>query len=59
VMAHYSCAFSTDIGFVKPNDDLFTLKRIGISDEGSRTRAQFACKASGILEPLLNVLRGR
>ncbi len=57
VMAYYSCAFSTHIGFVKPNDDPFTLKRVGISHEGSLTRAQFACKASGILEPLLNLLR--
>lgn len=57
VMAHYSCAFTTHIGFVKPHDDPFALKRMGIRDEASFTRALFACKASGILEPLVSTMR--
>jgi peptidoglycan/xylan/chitin deacetylase (PgdA/CDA1 family) len=57
VMATYSCAFSTHIGFVKRNDDLFALNRVGIRDEASFTRAMFACKVTGILEPIVSVMR--
>ena len=55
VMAHYQCAFSTARGFVKPGDDIFALKRTGIHNEGTFTRAMFACKTSGILDLFLSV----
>lgn len=49
VKEHYRCAFTTEAGFVKPGDDLFALKRIGIHNDISFTKAMFACRISQIL----------
>jgi peptidoglycan/xylan/chitin deacetylase (PgdA/CDA1 family) len=46
---HYSCAISTQHGFVTPGDDLFDLKRIGIHNDITFTEPLFACRISGIV----------
>ncbi len=57
VMAHYECAFTTRQELVRLHDDPFALKRIGIRHATSRTRAQFACRASGLVALLLSAIR--
>lgn len=52
VSEHYACALTTQHGFVTSGDDLFGLKRIGIHNDISFTRAMFACRISGILDIL-------
>lgn len=52
VKEHYISAVTTQHGFVKPGDDLFGLKRIGIHNDISFTKAMFACRTSGILDLL-------
>lgn len=52
VMKHYSCALTVEHGFVKPGDDLFGLKRFGIHNDISFTKAMFACRISGVLDIL-------
>jgi peptidoglycan/xylan/chitin deacetylase (PgdA/CDA1 family) len=59
VMAHYKCAFSADPGFVKPGDDVFSLKRMGIHNEGSFTEAMFACKTSGLWDLFVKIWKPR
>jgi peptidoglycan/xylan/chitin deacetylase (PgdA/CDA1 family) len=49
VKEHYRCAFTTEPGFVEPGDDLFALKRIGLHNDISFTKALFACRISHIL----------
>jgi len=50
VTRYYSCAFTSRHGFVRHGDDLFELKRIGIHNDVTSTRAMFACRISGFLD---------
>ena len=52
VRRHYTCALTTQNGAVKPGDGLFALKRIGIHDDMTSTKALFACRISGLLGKL-------
>lgn len=49
VTEHYACAFTADNGFVRPTDPLFDLKRIGIHNDTTCTKAMFACRLTGLL----------
>jgi peptidoglycan/xylan/chitin deacetylase (PgdA/CDA1 family) len=57
VMAHYGGAFTVRQGFVQSGDDPFLLKRIGMREAASFTRALFACKASGLHNLLVGAMR--
>jgi hypothetical protein len=57
VMRHYGGAFSVRQGFVQSDDDAFLLKRIGMREAASFTRALFACKASGLHNLLMRTVR--
>jgi peptidoglycan/xylan/chitin deacetylase (PgdA/CDA1 family) len=52
VRSHYDCAVTTQKGTVKLGDDLSALKRVGIHDDITYTKALFACRISGILAAL-------
>jgi peptidoglycan/xylan/chitin deacetylase (PgdA/CDA1 family) len=52
VKEEYVCAFTTQAGFVKPCDDLFMLKRIGIHNDLTFTRPMFATRISGVMHSL-------
>ncbi len=49
VKDHYTCSFTTEQGFVKQGDDLFAIKRVGIHNDITFTKALFACKITGII----------
>jgi len=44
----YRLAVTTERGWNSADSDLFTLRRIGIHDDMSRTRSMFGCRVAGI-----------
>lgn len=46
---YYECAFATEVGFVNPQHDLYTLNRIGMHNDVTFTKPLFACRLSGLL----------
>lgn len=49
VAESYEWAVTTQRGLVRPGDDPFGLKRLMIHEDGTCTKALFACRISGIL----------
>jgi len=49
VREHYIGAFSTKSGYVSSDDDRYTIKRVGVHEDVSRTVAMFACR-TGVLQ---------
>ena len=56
VMAHYEYAFSTHPGLVRPHDDPYALKRVGVRHATSCTLALFACQTSGIVPFVMSAM---
>lgn len=52
VRKHYKCAFTTEKGFVCAGDDPYALKRIGVHNDVTYSKALFACRISGLMDTL-------
>jgi len=46
----YRLAVTTERGWNSADGDLYTLRRIGIHDDMSRTRSMFGCRVAGIFQ---------